>query len=151
MIHHFNNLHPSSQIKTFVLPQSNQEDQKELQEHVDLSSSTDHNSTSLFDNSNNIYDTTLHSPPNYDLIDTNITIQGNSDVPQFERQLILVQKQFQNINSQFFVDKIQNHGHGICGITSKAFSQSRHCQKHSSLHEALFHFRTTYFCSHLTF
>ena len=90
MIQHFNNMHPSSQIETLVLPQSNQEDQKEQQEPVDLSSSADHNSTLLFDNYNNSYDASLHSHPNYDLIDREITIQGNRDLPQLEHQLVLM-------------------------------------------------------------
>ena len=150
MIQHFNNLHPPSRIETLSLAQPKPQDRKGQQEHVDFSSSTGHNSTTLFGNCDNSYDSSLHSAPNDDLINSNIIVQGYRDISHLEHQLMLVEKQFQNINSQFFVNEVQNYGHSICGITSKAFSQSHHCQSNSSLHEALFHLRTTYFCSHLT-
>ena len=150
MIQHFNNLHPPSRIETLSLAQPKRQDREGQQEHVDFSLSAGHNSTMMFDNCDNSYDSSLHSSPNDDLINSNIIVQHNRDISHLEHQQMLVEKQFQNINSQFFVDEVQNHGHGICGITSKAFSQNHHCQSNSSLHEALFHLRTTYFCSHLT-
>ena len=81
---------------------------------------------------------------NSHLNDTDVDTLQDRYRSQYENQNTLVQNQFMNGNNKFFADEIKNHGHGICGITSSAFSQSYHSPSYSSFHEVLFHLRNTY-------
>ena len=150
MMKHFNTLHHPGNNNTLSITQVKIEDTNGNEDITKCDSSDDNGGLNDYNNSVDASDFSVSSPVNCHMNDTDVDILQNRDRSQYENQIVLVEEQFHNGNNKFFADEIRNRGHGICGITASAFSQSYHSQSTSSLHEALFHLRNTYFCSQLT-
>ena len=143
MVKHFTTLHsqPALKATTSLYTKENSSDINKFDQEIDTQSEIFFTSLDASDH------TPIPSPP----LSPNVYEEKTSNKhSQPKDQTNLLQDQFKNEKVNYYVDEMDNHGNGICGITANAFSQSFHCYSKSSLHEASFHLQATHFCSNLT-